>query len=159
MRELGPSDHIIEILHHVETSEYLYLVLELCPGGDAKKYVENEMKKGASREFLCRKFCYEVSLALLHCRHKGVVHRDIKPDNVLVSADGRFILGDFGLSRELDYAANQVHSTGLGTSRYNPRAEVEKGIYATVDLFCLSVSIFELAIGRLPFGVFSTNNT
>ena len=95
----------------------------------------------------------ELSEALIACHGQGVTHRDIKPDNVFVTAYGGFKLGDFGIARQLE-SSSGLMSTVAGTRNYMaPEVMLAKGRYdGTVDIYSLGLVLYQLANGgRLPF--------
>ena len=95
----------------------------------------------------------ELSEALVACHEKGVIHRDIKPDNVFVTAYGNFKLGDFGIARQLE-SSSRLMSTLAGTGMYMaPEIFLAKDRYdATVDIYSLGLVLYQLVNGGLlPF--------
>ena len=93
----------------------------------------------------------DICVALEACRKKNIIHRDIKPDNIFVSEFGEYKLGDFGVSRYLEYM--QAGSTVAGTRSYMA-PEVYRGekYGATVDLYSLGLVLYQIANnGRKPF--------
>ena len=94
-------------LHDVlEDEEHLYLVLDYCPGGDLySAIVERHMY--ARNDALVRSVFVQILDAVQSCHDHGIYHRDLKPDNILVSADGsRVYLGDFGLATDQEVSTN-----------------------------------------------------
>ena len=94
----------------------------------------------------------DICKALILCHSKGIIHRDIKPDNIFYSRDGNFKLGDFGISKSLADPIHGYAGTGIGTFAYLP-AEQLKGKYnKLVDIYSLGLVLYELSNrNRLPF--------
>jgi serine/threonine-protein kinase len=91
--------------------------------------------------------------ALDHAHRLGVVHRDLKPGNVLLATDGRVLLADFGLAKVLDEADGvSVQGVVLGTAKYLAPEVVEgKPVDGRADLYALGVVLYECLAGRVPF--------
>jgi serine/threonine-protein kinase len=95
---------------------------------------------------------YELCRGLAYAHEKGVVHRDLKPDNVMVSRTGSLKIGDFGIARALE--ATQLTATGVpvGTPAYlSPEQIRGEPADTRSDIFSLGVSLYELTTGKLPF--------
>ncbi|MEO8246571.1 MAG: serine/threonine-protein kinase, partial [Chloroflexota bacterium] len=92
--------------------------------------------------------------ALFHAHQRGVVHRDVKPGNILIAADGRARLVDFGIARLLDEAAERLTMTGtvMGTLRYMAPEQLAGGeVGPRTDLWALGAVLYEMLVGRPPF--------
>src|SRR3712207_9421344 len=105
-----------------------YIVMEYVPGGDLKDLID--LRSALSGGDLSK--LSEVAAGLAHAHERGVIHRDIKPHNILLDENGRPKLTDFGVARALD--ASQATRTGsyLGTALYSPPEQL-KGEKVTPD--------------------------
>jgi len=86
---------VIRFYFSFTSRDNLYIVMEYSNGGDIASLLQN---MGALDEHVARQYISEVVLALEYCHAQGIIHRDIKPDNILISGDGHIKLTDFGLS-------------------------------------------------------------
>src|SRR5581483_64942 len=107
------------------------------------------------RALLATKVATQVGAALDWAHAAGVLHRVVKPSNVLIAADGRLVLGDFGLARVRQQGASlHLTATGLvaGTPAYMaPEQALGRTVDARSDLYGLGVVLFEILAGRIPF--------
>jgi tetratricopeptide (TPR) repeat protein len=127
-----------------------YLTMEHVPGASLSSVLaEGRMSPQRAIALgveLCR------ALGAAHAR--GVVHRDLKPDNVLVGDDGRVVVTDFGIARAVDPGSRTLtHGLPVGTPAYMAPEQVEAlpDIDVRADLYALGVVLFEALTGRLPF--------
>ena len=94
----------------------------------------------------------QVAAGLQHAHDRGVVHRDVKPGNVLVDAAGRALISDFGIARRQDGGAATKTGMILGTTDYmSPEQRSGEKVTAAADQYALGVMAFELLAGRKPF--------
>src|SRR5688572_9681518 len=127
-----------------------FIVMEYCGGGTLEDLLERE---GALAPDRAVSFAAHVCDALAYAHRHEIVHRDIKPGNVLLGADGSVKVGDFGIAKAA-FASHDVTTTGkiLGTVTYlspeQARGEEPDG---RSDLYSLGVLLFELLTGRPPF--------
>jgi tRNA A-37 threonylcarbamoyl transferase component Bud32 len=125
-----------------------FLAMEFVPG----KPLDGLMKSGQSmtlREKL--RIAAGVAEALDHAHHHGIVHRDVKPGNVMITEDGRPKLMDFGIAKREDASLTQT-GTFLGTPSYASPEQIREGtVDNRSDIFSFGVLVFEMLSGMSPF--------
>ena len=129
--------------------ETSYIVMEYVPGGDLKGLIDVRSRlPGAELARLGDEIC----AGLAHAHERGVIHRDIKPHNILLDENGHAKVTDFGIARALD--ATQATRTGayLGTALYSSPEQL-RGQKATAksDVYSLGVTLYQAATGEPPF--------
>jgi eukaryotic-like serine/threonine-protein kinase len=128
-----------------------YIAMEYVPGGTLKERIVAE---GPLDARLAAGYGYQVAEALSAAHAKGVVHRDIKPQNVLITASGGAKVGDFGIARAASAAGDAQTKTGavMGTAGYmSPEQALGEPATPESDLYSLGVVLYEAVTGRLPF--------
>jgi serine/threonine-protein kinase len=130
-------------------------------------YVEGENlavrlhREGAMREDEVRKILIDTARALAYAHERGVVHRDIKPDNILIDRDGRVMVTDFGIARAITEGADArltATGTAIGTPAYmSPEQSMgEREVDGRSDLYALGIVGYQMLTGELPFNASST---
>ncbi|RMG10067.1 MAG: serine/threonine protein kinase [Planctomycetota bacterium] len=146
------SPNIVRVLDWGYADGRAYLVMDLVRGRALKeRLAEGPLPVRdavAAAESLARTLAY--------AHRRGIVHRDVKPGNILLSAEGRPLLSDFGLAKPSDSFSTDLTSTGqvLGTPAYMApeQARAEHGrVGPSADLYALGASFFEMLTGRPPF--------
>lgn len=89
-------NHVVKIYETIETQKHIIIVMELCAGGDLLNYVR---KRRRLKEPFARKIFKQIIDGLSYIHSKGVAHRDIKLDNILLDGKGNVKIADFGVSR------------------------------------------------------------
>jgi tetratricopeptide (TPR) repeat protein/tRNA A-37 threonylcarbamoyl transferase component Bud32 len=148
------SPHLVRIFDIGAAAEGPYLTMEVMPGGSLR----NRLKKGPLPVPEALRIGAEIleGLAALHAL--SIVHRDIKPGNVLFTKEGKVKLADFGLARQLDLDETRPTATGgiLGTIDYlSPEQALGKEAMPASDLYSAGVVLFEMLAGRLPYDAHS----
>ena len=126
-----------------------YIVMEYVSGGDLKALIDERGTLSGGR---LSAVGAEVAAGLTHAHERGVIHRDIKPHNVLLEEGGRARLTDFGIARALD--ASQATRTGsyLGTALYSPPEQLRgEGVTPKSDVYSLGATLYQAATGEPPF--------
>jgi serine/threonine-protein kinase len=144
--------HIVPIYDVGEREGIAYFVMSLVSGGNLAALLAREPRQPIEevRRLLC-----EIADALAYAHVRGVIHRDVKPDNILLDADsGRAIVTDFGIARAIE-AGTRLTITGnaLGTPQYmSPEQAVgEREVDGRSDIYSLGVVAYQMLTGRLPF--------
>jgi eukaryotic-like serine/threonine-protein kinase len=142
---------IVEIFDVDAEGEVPALVMELVDGESLAERLERD---GALPAEEAARVGAEVADALYHAHRLGIIHRDVKPGNILLGRDGSARLVDFGIARSLAEAAERTTLVGsvVGTLRYMAPEQLTDGdVGPRTDLFGLGVVIHEMVAGRSPF--------
>ncbi len=127
-----------------------YIVMELIDGMTLKQYIR---KRGASlnwREAI--HFITQILRALDHAHSRGIIHRDIKPQNVLILRDGSVKVTDFGIARIASAAQHTMTAEAIGSVHYiSPEQAKGSHVDARTDIYSAGVVLYEMLTGRLPF--------
>ena len=125
-----------------------YIVMELCEGITLKQYME---KKGVLNWKETLHFAMQIAKALEHAHSKGIVHRDIKPHNVMVLKNGSVKVMDFGIARLIS-RGNTLTKEALGSVHYISPEQARGGrVDDRSDIYSLGVVMYEMMAGRPPY--------
>ena len=133
----------------LEGYEASYIVMEYLPGGDLKELVDG---RGPIPDTMLCRIGVDVAAGLAHAHERGVIHRDIKPQNVLMDEYGSPKLADFGIARAFDMAHSTSTGSYLGTAAYSSPEQLQGGqVTPKSDIYSLGVTLYHAAVGGPPF--------
>lgn len=164
-RNLQRELHILSIIKHrnivrlddfIQTANNYYLVFEHCTGGDLQTYLR---EKGSLNEFAAQSIVYQLAQALRQLSQNEIMHRDLKPQNILLSGspdDPVVKLADFGLAKYYQAAAddadNDTENTVCGTPVYMAPEILDYREYGKeADLWSCGAIFLELVVGNKPW--------
>jgi tetratricopeptide (TPR) repeat protein len=151
MGRLGDHPNIVSIFEMGDEKGQPYIVIPFMPGGDVESLIEKAPEHRLPIEKAI-KITREVCKGLEYAHGKGIIHRDIKPGNVWLSADGTAELGDFGLALAVDLSRLTHEGMMVGTYYYMPPEQAMGGeITPRADLYSLGAMLYEMVTGRPPF--------
>lgn len=149
MARLGDHPSIVTVFDIFDESRSVLMVTQYMAGGS----VEDLMQQGQALDVdRAIQIGDDIAAALEHAHAHGIIHRDVKPGNVWLSADGRAKLGDFGLAAANDRPRLTVEGMMVGTAAYmSPEQATGKPSEARSDLYSLGITLYEMLTGKPPF--------
>lgn len=144
-------EHIIQVYHVGEQDGIHYMVMEYVPGGDLSSLLAEHHATDTLLPFSeVLRIGRAVASALDFAHAHGVIHRDVKPGNVLLAGDGRVVLSDFGLVMD---ATEETSGDLFGSPHYVAPEQAQRSSQAVPasDLYSLGVVLYEMLVGRRPF--------
>jgi serine/threonine-protein kinase len=157
--------NIVQVYDFGAEGDLAYIVMEFIQGRELKDYFDANERFELKKAF---RLMIELLDALEFAHEAGIVHRDIKPGNVMVGDDGHVKVLDFGLARqfrmpgsdEMGLEGSTIPGRPLGTANYMaPERILQLPLDPRSDLFSLGVIMYEMATGRLPFAGASPGET
>lgn len=141
--------NIVSVYDVGEDGEMHYIVMEYINGKTLKKYIQEYAPLSPARAVHIMK---QLTSAIAHAHENGIVHRDIKPQNIMVDENGDVKVTDFGIATSLNATALTQTNSVLGTVHYLSPEQARGGIATTKsDLYSLGIVLYELLTGELPF--------
>lgn len=156
------SPWIVDLKASFQEDDYLYLVMEFCPGGDLMNLL---IEKDVLTEEEAKFYLAELILSIEAIHKLDCIHRDIKPDNILIDINGHIKLSDFGLAKisekifenRLDINSNTIYHHNknyscVGTAYYvAPEVLSKKGYGPEIDWWSAGIIFYEMLVGYAPF--------
>ena len=140
--------NIVSVYDVSRSGDVDYIVMELIEGITLKQYLE---KKGCLNWRETLHFAMQIAKALEHAHSRGIVHRDIKPHNIMILKDGSIKVADFGIAR-IASAQSTLTREALGSVHYiSPEQAKGAWVDDRSDLYSLGVVMYEMLTGRTPY--------
>jgi serine/threonine-protein kinase PpkA len=142
------SPSVVTFFDHGFTDDYGYIAMEFFTRGDLKQRIEQGITPEDAVNYLLH-----IAAGLQAVHEAGIIHRDIKPGNIMFRADDSLVLADFGISRRLD-DTNPLTRQGtvLGTPNYlSPEQACGQRVDTRADLYCAGVIFYEMLTGEKPY--------
>jgi eukaryotic-like serine/threonine-protein kinase len=141
--------NIIRIRSVAKTREHVYFAMDLCADSLGARIAS----EGPLPEAAILRLARDITAALEFAHQQGVIHRDLKPDNVLLRSDGGAVLTDFGIARAVSgYIASTGVNMTIGTPHYlSPEQAQGRPLDPRVDFYALGVTLYKAATGEVPF--------
>src|ERR671913_674922 len=142
--------HVVPVFAWGETRDATcYIVMEYLPGGTLKHRITSE---GALPARTAAAVALQIAKALRAAHEHGIIHRDIKPHNILITDSGHVKVADFGIARAAQTTTISDHGDILGTAHYiSPEQAMGEPVGPASDLYSLGVVLYEMLTGELPF--------
>ena len=139
--------NIVNVYDVGEEAGIHYIVMELVEGITLKEYIKN---KGRLSVREATSIALQISAGLEAAHNNGIIHRDVKPQNIIISTDGKVKVADFGIARAA--TTNTVNSAVMGSMHYSS-PEQSRGGYSDEksDIYSLGITIYEMLTGEVPF--------
>ena len=141
--------NIVTVIDRGEDEGRQYIVFEYVEGENLKQLLE---RTGPMPVTDALELAVQMGRALAFAHSRGLVHRDVKPQNVLLNADGQAKMTDFGIARSVDVQGVTITGTVLGTSEYiAPEQARGQQVDSQTDVYSLGVVLYELLAGGVPY--------
>ena len=139
--------NIVNVFDVGEENGLYFIVMELVEGITLKKYIE---KKGKLPVKEAVSIAIQIAQGIEAAHNNHIIHRDIKPQNVIISREGKVKVTDFGIARAA--SANTINSNAMGSVHYISPEQARGGyIDEKSDIYSLGISLYEMITGKVPF--------
>ncbi|HET7671660.1 MAG TPA: protein kinase [Burkholderiales bacterium] len=139
------SKHVARIYGHGNVEDHAYLVMEFFEGGDLNKRLSGNPMPADEAISIFRQLMF----ALGDIHEKGILHRDLKPQNLMFREDGTLAILDFGIAKQIDAVDRTGHGEVLGTPRYMSPEQVQGRVLdLRTDIYSAGVLLYQMLTGR-----------
>ena len=139
--------NIVNVYDVGEEDGIHYIVMELVEGITLKKYIEKKARLSVKE---ATSIAIQVSMGIEAAHNNEIIHRDIKPQNIIISKEGKVKVTDFGIAKAA--TSNTVSSNVMGSVHYTSPEQARGGYSdAKSDIYSLGITLFEMLTGRVPF--------
>lgn len=143
------SDYIVDVVDVNFEGDLQYIVMEYLDGITLKKYIMGNAPLPVDEAM---QYCKQILFALRHAHERGVVHRDIKPQNIMLLKDGRIKVTDFGIAHVSNFETATMSELAIGSVHYiSPEQAKGKQTDETSDIYSTGIILYEMITGALPF--------
>jgi len=150
-RALAKLNHpnIVQVYDFIEHRKRMWMAIELVEGGNLASYLSS--RECLSTPEACR-LGSEIAVAVAFAHDRGVIHRDLKPLNVLLAGESTPKVTDFGLAKLAEGGVDTLEGTVMGSPHYMSPEQAEGGsITHSTDIYSLGVIMYQMLTGRVPF--------
>ena len=139
--------NIVNVYDVGEEDDIHYIVMELVEGITLKKYIEKKARLSVKE---ATSIAIQVCMGIEAAHNNSIIHRDIKPQNIIISKEGKVKVTDFGIAKAA--TSNTVSSNVMGSVHYTSPEQARGGYSdAKSDIYSLGITLFEMLTGRVPF--------
>ncbi len=139
--------NIVNVYDVGEEGDIYYIVMELVEGITLKKYIEKKARLSVKEAI---SIAIQVSMGIEAAHNNHIIHRDIKPQNIIISKEGKVKVTDFGIAKAA--TSNTITSNVMGSVHYTSPEQARGGYSdAKSDIYSLGITMFEMLTGRVPF--------
>ncbi len=139
--------NIVNVYDVGEDTGIHYIVMELVEGITLKKYIEKKVRLSTKEAI---SIAIQVAMGIEAAHNNHIIHRDIKPQNIIISKEGKVKVTDFGIAKAA--SSNTITSNVMGSVHYTSPEQARGGFSdAKSDIYSMGITLFEMLTGRVPF--------
>ena len=139
--------NIVNVYDVGDENGLYYFVMELVEGITLKRYIEKKIRLSVKEAV---SIAIQVSMGIESAHNNGIIHRDIKPQNIIISKEGKVKVADFGIARAASSDTQTSHA--MGSVHYTSPEQARGGYSdAKSDIYSIGITLFEMVTGRVPF--------
>ncbi len=139
--------NIVNVYDVGDENGIYYFVMELVEGITLKKYIEKKIRLSIKE---ATSIAIQISMGIEAAHNNGIIHRDIKPQNIIISRDGKVKVADFGIARAA--TSDTITTHAMGSVHYTSPEQARGGYSdAKSDIYSIGITFFEMVTGRVPF--------